>query len=248
MKNVIEAEYERLWECEIREAFLKSSLSWKNYRPLHYERDGRMLSALPDTPEKSLVWIEFCQGAYDNWCACVIRKDDVSTFYMAFPTDEYYFSRLGLLAIRYGREKVYKDLRALYSMTTNKISDDVIAVIKMIASDYGIDENIAYNMFMHVYYGMIAEEHYSRTYGVGIIPKRTKVGKLMKMYAIHRFLIECRGVYDVATECVNMSPSKVLEQAAAMGLSRDITWQPYDSSYDEEIMQPIVSYGSKKQI
>lgn len=193
-----------------------------------------------------MVWLEFCQGAYDNWCARLMRQDQDSKYYMAFPTDEYYFSRLGLLAIKYGCEKVYTDLRILYAMTTNVVSNDVVDVINLMAMQYGVDGDVVYNMFMHVYYGMIAEEHYSRTISPAVPAKRTKMGKLMKVYAIHRFLIEKHGVYDVASECVGVGPEQVIRQAQALGLSRDVTWTPYDSPYDEPDKQPIVEYGAKK--
>lgn len=246
--DVLATEKARVWEAEIREAVVRSSLAWRPYKQSHFEREGRMMRTLSEMPEHSMVWIEFCQGAYDNWCARLMRQDQDSQYYMAFPTDEYYFSRLGLLVIRYGHEKVYTDLRILYAMTTNAVSNDVVDVINMMAMQYGVDEDVAYNMFMHVYYGMVAEEHYSRTVSPSVPAKRTKMGKLMKIHAIHRFLIEKHGVYDVSRECVGMKPEQVMSQARAMGLSRDVTWTPYDSPYDEPDKQPIVEYGAKKRI
>lgn len=246
--DVLATERMRAWEAEIREAAVKSSLLWRPYVPAQFEREGRMMRTLFDMPRGSMVWIEFCQGAYDNWCARLMRQDQDSKYYMAFPTDEYYFSRLGLLAIKYGHEKVYTDLRILYAMTTNVVSNDVVDVINMMSMQYGVDADVAYNMFMHVYYGMIAEEHYSRTISPAVPAKRTKLGKLMKIHAIHRFLIEKHDVYDVARECVGMKPEQVMSQAQAMGLSRDVTWTPYDSPYDEPDTQPIVERGAKKRI
>lgn len=246
--DVLATERVRAWEAEIREAACKSSLLWRPYVQAQYEREGRTMRTLSEMPQGSMVWIEFCQGAYDNWCARLMRQDQDSKYYMAFPTDEYYFSRLGLLAIKYGCEKVYTDLRILYAMTTNAVSNDVVDVINMMAMQYDVDEDVAYNMFMHVYYGMVAEEHYSRTISPAVPAKRTKMGKLMKVHAIHRFLIEKHDVYDVSRECVGMKPEQVISQAQAMGLSRDVTWTPYDSPYDEPDKQPIVEQGAKKRI
>lgn len=246
--DVLATERMHAWEAEIREAAVKSSLLWRPYVPAQFEREGRMMRTLFEMAKGSMVWIEFCQGAYDNWCARLMRQDQDSQHYMAFPTDEYYFSRLGLLAIKYGYKKVYTDLRILYAMTTNTVSNDVVDVINMMSMQYGVDADVAYNMFMHVYYGMIAEEHYSRTMSPSVPAKRTKMGKLMKIHAIHRFLIEKHDVYDVARECVGMKPEQVMSQAQAMGLSRDVTWTPYDSPYDAPDKQPIVAYGAKKCI
>lgn len=49
--------------------------------------------------------IAFMPGKSDNWAAVVLKWDENGDIWVAYPKDEYYFSRLGILSIKYGREK-----------------------------------------------------------------------------------------------------------------------------------------------
>ena len=101
---------------------------------------------------------------------------------------------------------------------------------------------------MHLYYGMIAEEHYQRRWQGFPTPQRTRMGKLMKMHALHRILVEGHDVDTASCECVNMNPDRVLEQAASMGLTRTVTWHPYSTPYDDPDTLPELARGTKKEV
>lgn len=239
---------EEQWAHDAKAAALRTSLVFRPIGQLLLERDCGEMKQTSETLGLR-HYIAFARGRFDNFAAPVIRCDaDGNPSQVAYARDEYYFSRLCLLAIVHGRERVYRDCQRVYAMATDAISPEVYFELDRMSREYEDDEGVFFNTMLHVYYGMVAEEHYQRRWeGVPQV-QRTQVGKLMKMHAIHRMLVEGDPVGAAATECVSMSPDRILAQAAEMGLTRTVTWVPYATPYDDPNTLPEVPSGLKKGV
>lgn len=176
--------------------------------------------------------IAFMPGKSDNWAAVVLKWDENGDIWVAYPKDEYYFSRLGILSIKYGREKLYNHLDILYNISDDFVDSKVLQLIDILSKAYDRDEDEIYNLFLHIYYGMIAEEHYQRVYFNGNVQK-TKVGKLVKMVGLCGFLYDYKDVRFVCDETRGMNASGIYELASKYGLKREVTWNPYSTVYDD---------------
>lgn len=245
MSTLLESLRKERFEDMVKESVLNTSLTFYPWRQMLHERDRITLKPSEDLINGCHHVIEFAQGRFDNFAAPLLRWNEDNSVDVAYAKDEYYFSRLALLGIRYGMDVVYRDCEMLYAMTTDHISVEVIRELDFMSQKYGEDEGLAFQMFMHVYYGMVAEEHYQRLYPDGST-KRTKMGKLMKMHALHRLLVFNVDPMECATECVNMPPQQVIDNASSMGLIRDVSWVPYSTPYDDPTLLPVVNYGVKK--
>lgn len=240
---------EEAWNASVGNSVRRSPLVFSPYPPggLSYERDYSVMPPTSEMDPSYTYYLCFAQGRFDNYAAVMLRERG-GVREMFFPRDEYYFSRLCLLAQAYGRERVYRDCQRLYAMTSDAVSLDVLQELRRISLEYGEDGPLAYDMLLHVYYGMVAEEHYQRVYDGVPEPKRTRMGKLMKMHALHRMLVEMDTVEAASSECVDMSPDLIMEQALEMGLGRHVTWTPYSTMYDDPARLPVVRAGSKKGV
>lgn len=191
--------------------------------------------------------IVFCRGSYDNWAAAVIRTDTELIAEIAYPKDEYYFDGLLILAERYGHKKVFDDVEVIYFMVEDDVRQDHLQLLARFAKDYGLDEDLAYDMFLHIYYGMIAEEHYQRRWSHNPhTSQKTLVGKLMKLHGLRRLLIERIDLEVACRECVNVLPSVILWRMEQWGYIREVPRYAYSHWYDAFERQPIVESGSKK--
>ena len=128
----------------------------------------------------------------------------------------------------FGADVVWQDIKSMFDHWTDEITRENLVEIDEISKRYGRYENEMYQLLLHIYFGAIAEEHYQRVYADGSI-KRTKVGKLMKLYALHRLLLEGVDPLVCATETVNIAPQRLLAFCEARGLKREVTWKPYSS-------------------
>lgn len=108
---------ERQWAEGVKSAVLKHSLSFRPLTsPLTMARDALWLKHTSETDD-ACDYILFARGSYDNFAAPVVRRYPDGHEDIAFPKDQYYFSRLCLLALKYGREEMYMQCRRLYAMT-----------------------------------------------------------------------------------------------------------------------------------
>ena len=238
----------RQWAEGVKNAVLRHSLSFRPLTsPLTMARDALWLKRTSETGD-ACDYILFARGSYDNFAAPVVRRYPDGHEDIAFPKDRYYFSRLCLLALEHGREETYMQCRRLYAMTTDAVAPEVYALVEAESVRFGDDAGLLFNIMMHLCYGMIAEEHYRRRRQGFPTPQRTRMGKLMKMHALHRILVEGHDVDTASCECVNMNPDQVLEQAASMGLTRTVTWHPYSTPYDDPDTLPELVRGIKKEV
>lgn len=182
--------------------------------------------------------IAFLPGSKDNFAAVVLSWEE-DVLKISYPKDAYYFSKLSLLSIKYDKNKLYNELKMLYNLTEDFLDRKVIQYIDYVSRDYGEDENNIYNLFLHIYYGMIAEEHFQRVDEFGNV-KRTQVGKLVKMIGLSGFLLDNKLVSEVCVETCGMSIRRINELANKYGITREITWEPYSSKYDDPNDSPII--------
>lgn len=241
--NSLERLEQESWSDKIKEDVREYNLIFKDWRGLNYIRDYVHLKNIEDDKPTCIC---FAQGTYDNWAAVVLKWVSDTGVSVAFPTDEYYFSRLALLGLNHGFEKVYNSMLCVYALVDSYVRMDAVDYLEHISLEYGEDSDIMYNMMMHVYFGMIAEEHYQRVrYDGGL--QRTKLGKVMKMYALYRLLIERVPVEECAKECVGVNPTDILEKALDVGIIRYAPIHAYDTAYDNPKITPVTKYGAKKK-
>ena len=245
MSTALEQLRQEQFEHNVKRSVLDTSLTFYSWKQMLHERDRIALKPSNALQKDCYHVIEFAQGRFDNFAAPIVRWNVDGTMEVAYAKDEYYFSRLALLGIKYGMCRVYRDCERLYVMTTDRLSVEVVKELDLMSQQYGDDEGLMFQLFMHLYYGMIAEEHYQRLYPDGTT-KKTKMGKLMKMHALHRLLVLNVDPMECATECVNMPPQQVIDNATEMGLIRDVSWVPYSTPYDDPTLLPVVNYGAKK--
>ena len=237
------------WKREIIETFENSQLTFYPLRASmgQWLRDDNRMHQLDDDYK---YFIMFGRGSYDNWAAIVLRQNNSNKSEpseIAFPRDEYYFSRLGILALDYGRERVYEDVEAIYYMVEDNVRKDHLKLIQRLSERYGADKRLAYDMFLHIYYGMIAEEHYQRRWSHDPDnSQRTLVGKLMKLHGLYRFLIEKVSLSVACKECINVSPSLILWRMEERGYHREAPLNAYITDFDLLENQPIIESGAKK--
>lgn len=157
----------------------------------------------------------FAYGGKDHWAVWIGRFEDNGEMYVALSEDKYYFEIMHRLALAYGGRKVFADVVALYyAMAYQKsVHDEVVVKIREMASKYpGYDNKCwAYNMLMHMYYGMLAEEN----------DNVAVMGRRMKVYAAGRILLYGDPVDSVACCAVGKSYRDVDEEVRSWGLVAD---------------------------
>lgn len=232
-------------ENVIYKAVRETDLPFKTFGGyLSMERDRVYLK--PTKYTGNGAYICFSCGKFDHWLVPMVRSVGKKKE-IAYAHDEWYFARLASLALCFGADVVWQDIQSMFAHWTDEITRENLVEIDDISKRYGRYENEMYQLLLHIYFGAIAEEHYQRVYADGSI-KRTKVGKLMKLYALHRLLLEGVDPLVCATETVNIAPQRLLALCEARGLKREVTWQPYSSKYDKPETLPVTKYGAKKRV
>lgn len=111
-------------------------------------------------------FIEFDSGCFDEWCVFVTKPGGERFA----PTDANYFSRLKILAEKYGHQKIYDDFVVVFNRTTKNIDLNVFEIIAALGKSYGCDA-LEMEIWLNVLYaGMIAEENKENA----ILKKRIK--------------------------------------------------------------------------
>lgn len=230
---------------KVRACVVDTPLAFVLWTGLSNARDMSLLRQTSETGGD--VWaIEFARGKYDNWAAVVLRWLSDDTVEVAWPRDEHYFSRLALLGLSHGSGRVYRTVQSVYALADSDVRQDTVEEIGRLSGDYGDDANLMFNMLMHVYYGMVAEEHYQRARPDGTV-QWTRVGEVMKMHALHRMLLDRVDVMECATECCGRDTSRILNDAATMGIVRREPPHPYSSVYDDPSMLGATPYGARSK-
>jgi hypothetical protein len=136
----------------------------------------------------------FGGGKFDDWCIYVARKDSKD---FMFPLDSWYFTELK--RINDEQPEVYEDFVRIYEVTTKETNQDVIDLIRELASKYD-EKHLVELIYSILYAGMIAEEN----------KENTMLGKRIKRLGMYQTLVD------------NMEP------ATAANFSRGMRWQEID--------------------
>lgn len=137
----------------------------------------------------------FGHGLFDDWCAYTGVLSSDGRVYCAMPSDKYYFEIAKILASTHGVDHVYDDVKHIFEHTGKNVDQKLLDRIYQLSLGYGVNQGWAYNMFMHLYYGMIAEEN----------KENTKLGRSIKMNGIYSLLKGGRNVNQAADECCGQS-------------------------------------------
>lgn len=133
--------------------------------------------------------IFFGHGMDDPWCVYTGKYDADGIMRCCKPSDKYYFQVIWDIAFSENcRVSMYSDFVDLFNRTGKCLDASVIDYIGHLADRYGRYGDIMYNMFMHVYYGMIAEENKAHAH----------LGKSVKLLGLHDLLIKGKTVIDSA--------------------------------------------------
>lgn len=155
--------------------------------------------------------IFFGRGKFDRYCAYAGMFGPTGEFWCGMPTDKYYFEMIESMAAIYGRDRVYADLKHIFEQCGKQLDDRLLDRIYRIAIGYGPNFGIAYNMMLHVYYGMIAEENKAGTI----------LGKSIKMNGIHSLLYGGVGVDAAADECRGKPWQQIRSECVERQIYRD---------------------------
>lgn len=133
--------------------------------------------------------IFFGRGTTDVWCAYVAKEVGNNKMLCSMPSDKYYFTLIQNIAFGRGcPEAMYADFVDIHRRTGKCIDASVVEYIGRLADNYDRDADVMYNMFMHVYYGMVAEENKAHTH----------LGKSIKLLGLYDLLIRRKSVNDAA--------------------------------------------------
>lgn len=133
--------------------------------------------------------IFFGHGSEDAWCAYTGKYDDDGLLLCAKPSDKYYFAVIKNIADTNDCNiSMYQDFVDVCRRTGKLVDSQLVDYIGALADKYCEDADVIYNMFMHVYYGMIAEENKAHVH----------LGKSIKLLGLHDLLIKGKPVNECA--------------------------------------------------
>ncbi len=120
--------------------------------------------------------VEFDKGKFDDWCVYISPPNA----WRFAPTDVHYFTRLQLLGIKHGPDKIYQDFLAIYQLTNANLDVGILENISMLSKTYGTDAEEMEQWLAVIYAGMVAEENKEKA----ILKKR------IKRLGLHQILME----------------------------------------------------------
>jgi len=123
-------------------------------------------------------YLYFDMGRFDNFCVYQMNKDGIRYA----PRDIDYFNDLYEYVSKYYKDNLYNDFVKIYDLTTNRIEENVVKIIREISIEYDEDGDNIFRIFSTIYMGMIAEEN----------KKNTKLGKKIKRLGIYYLLVKLR--------------------------------------------------------
>lgn len=171
------------------------------------------------TPAPYGQFLFFGTGKFDDYCAYIGTRSMLDgQLYCAMPLDKYYFNMAVQIANVYGYDRLYDDIRHMYEHTGKTIDRELIAHMYTISLSYGYYQGVAYDLmayqlFLHLYYGMVAEENKANT----------RIGKMIKMNGIYSLLRANRPVAMAADECRQKSWREIHDECQARQIYRGIT-------------------------
>ena len=161
----------------------------------------------------------FSKGKFDDYCAYLYAADDNGYAHIYAALDVYYFERLYWFATDHefglSLQIVYNHALALFHRVcmqpVKNIDDNTLAYIDYFTRlYYGKQRVFAKEIFMHIYYGMIAEENKANT----------KLGCLIKMHGIYNLLINQLSLEESANCMCGTNWMTIKSECDRMGLIR----------------------------
>lgn len=162
--------------------------------------------------------IAFATGKVDDWCVYILQADAQGVWYAHAVKDSYYFERLYWLGTLTNAglslRKVHGHMVELFvrqQINRGKVDNQVVDWIdKVTVEQYGPYSDMAKELFMLVYYGMIGEEN----------RVNTKLGSLIKILGLTKLLVNQDAV-DVASNCMCGKPwQSIKAECDALGFTR----------------------------
>ncbi len=152
----------------------------------------------------------FGTGKFDDWAAYTGRLCTDGRIWCALPLDKYYFEIAELLARYHGTDRVYLDVLHIFEQAGRAVDRGLVDCIFRMSLAYGTNQPWAFNMFLHLYYGMIAEEN----------KQGTLLGRSIKMNGIHSLLKGGRDVQTAADECRSKPWTEIHDECLARQIYR----------------------------
>lgn len=136
-------------------------------------------------------YIYYGKGSFDDYCV-YIEKPNIGRI---APRDYDYFTRIKQISKEYGSDKIYDDFLKLYSVTSDKLKQNILDGITRLTSTYGKYSEELNQIFTILYMGMVAEE----------CKKNTKLGKRIKRLGMHELLAKDESAEYAASFMRGMS-------------------------------------------
>lgn len=150
------------------------------------------------TPMAYNQFIFFGAGGRDNYCPYTGRFDLLGpggSPMCAFPSDKYYFQLLQQMVAYVNPIVLYTDVQWVFRNSgeigkPGQISLDFIQALRDRSIVYGELSSIFFNVMLHIYYGMIAENS----------QENTRLGSRLKLNGVYELLFG-RGDVAYAADC-----------------------------------------------
>lgn len=152
----------------------------------------------------------FGRGKFDDWAAWTGVMCVDGNIWCALPMDKYYFEIAELLAGAHGVDRVYLDVLHLFEQAGRSVDRALVDQLFRMSLAYGMDQPWAFNMFLHLYYGMVAEEN----------KQGTLLGRSIKMNGIYSLLKGGRDVATAADECRSKRWTEIRDECVVRQIYR----------------------------
>lgn len=150
--------------------------------------------------------IFFGRGSFDDFCAYLIRTEDKLC---AMPLDEDYLRMLDNAAMWFSAAMLWRDILDIYNQATKKVSHKTLEDIYLKSQEYKGAQAMVRQVFLHLYYGMIAD---------GNRPGY-KLGGMVKAMAARRVLLEGIDPVTAANESRMYSCEELRELCHKRGIN-----------------------------
>lgn len=150
------------------------------------------------------AFLEYDRGSFDDWCVYLTSP----TGLRRPPRDIEYFQTIKNIAAKYGTNRIYADYVSIYDVTGDKIEEEVLKQITLIANKYDAEDELRVDiLFSILYMAMIAEER----------KENTRLGRRIKRLGIHYLLFEGASISYAANFMRGMNWRQIASLCEARG-------------------------------
>ena len=127
------------------------------------------------------TFLEYDWGSFDEWCVYLTRPSEGRKPLR----DTDYFRVMEVMAVKYGKDRIYADYVSVYDMSGKQVEDAVLEHITRLASRYEPEDILRMDiLYTTLYMTMVAEENKANA----------PLGRRIKRLGIHILLHEGSGV------------------------------------------------------